>query len=103
MTRPSAPRCDFASLSPLLARALNERSFMPPMSVTRRTRIFLPAGASVDVVEPLPPAAESDEESSSPHAAAVNTSPARPIARIDLDIPFLNTPHLPVLPNHVPD
>src|SRR6478672_321472 len=43
-TRPSTPSWLFASSRPLLARALNERSLRPPMSVTRPTLIFLPAG-----------------------------------------------------------
>src|SRR6478609_4389987 len=43
-TRPSMPSWLLASSRPLLARALNEWSLRPPMSVTRPTRIFLPAG-----------------------------------------------------------
>src|SRR5215208_5091093 len=89
MTRPSTPSSLTARCRPSFASWLKPRSFRPPMSVTTPTLIFLPA-ACVEVVEP-PPAAESDAESSSPHAAIANTSPARPIARIDLDIPFLNT------------
>src|SRR4029453_6489361 len=46
--RPSMPSWLLASSRPLLARALNERSLRPPMSVTRPTLIFL-AGAAVDV------------------------------------------------------
>src|SRR6476620_8185782 len=44
-TRPSTPSLLLASSRPLLARALNERSLRPPMSVTRPTLIFLPVEA----------------------------------------------------------
>ncbi len=84
-----------ASLSPLFASALNDRSLSPPMSVTRPTRSFLPA-ACVEVV-PDPPPAEDELLSLLPQAATANIAPIRPTARIDRDIPFLNTfPHLPV-------
>src|SRR5437763_151691 len=48
-TRPSMPSWLFASCTPSLARALNERSFRPPTSDTRPTLSFLPlAAAGVD-------------------------------------------------------
>jgi hypothetical protein len=66
------------------------------MSVTTPTVIFLPA-AWVEVVQDPPPAEDELPLSSLPQAAAVNSAPTRPTARIDRDIPFLNTfPHLPV-------
>src|SRR5689334_17218309 len=68
---------------PWLARLLNDRSFRPPMSVTRPTLIFLPEGADDeedDVDEP-----PDDEDLLSllePHAAAKSRRAAMAIATI---------------------
>src|SRR5688500_12834003 len=65
------------------------------MSVTSPTLI---AGLDASVVVAPPPPADPSSSSSPPHAVAPIAKPMRPIARIDLHIPFLNTsPHLPVL------
>src|SRR4051794_32729945 len=76
------PSVDWAVSRPWLASELNERSFRPPMSVTRPTLIFLPAGAAaVDVV---PEAAAPDDVvellSSEPQPAAAMRMPVMPIA-----------------------
>src|SRR4051812_1317299 len=70
------PSCDWASLRPLLASALNERSFSPPMSVTRPTLIFL-AGAAAVEVEPPPPPLVLVLLLSLPHAATAKLPMAR--------------------------
>src|SRR3954449_4442361 len=79
MTRPSTPSWLRASVRPLLARELNERSFRPPMSVTSPTRIFLPAGLADEEDEVL---LEDFEllESSEPQPAATSAVAAKPSA-----------------------
>src|ERR1700712_5449378 len=87
------PSVDLAVSRPWLASELNERSFRPPMSVTRPTLIFLPAGAAaVEVVpEAEAPAVEVVREaeapdvevellSSEPQPAAAMRMPAAPMA-----------------------
>src|SRR5919205_3305673 len=70
--RPWIPSCFSASCRPLLARKLNERSFRPPMSVTRPTLIFLaPDDALEDdelLLEPPPPLSLLPPQAATPRA-----------------------------------
>src|SRR4029078_1442058 len=93
-TRPVVPSCASALSSPLLARKLNERSFRPPMSVTRPALIDLP---SVVEVLPLPPPLSS----SSPHAATPSASAARSASRRKRkDLGTFGSPSLSQEPRH---
>src|SRR3954462_6920079 len=80
-TRPSVPSWDSASSRPLLARKLNERSFSPPMSVTRPVLMDLPP-LSLELLVLPPPLSSSPPQAAIPRASAASS--AKRVKRKDL-------------------
>src|SRR5918994_1328417 len=73
-TRVSTPNSEAARSRPWLASELKPRSFRPPMSVTRQTRMSEPARASVVVAAPV--SAASSSSPPQPAAATERTATA---------------------------